>query len=67
MYNINDIEKFVLMIDNDNIRYNFKICLKDGKAESICQFQDQEKKVLDSFIYLINGQIKNITKTNKIS
>lgn len=44
MYNINDIEKFVLMIDNDNIRYNFKICLKDGKAESICQFQDQEKK-----------------------
>ena len=67
MYNINDIDKFVLMLNNDNNRYSFKICLKDGKTENICQFQDQVKKVLDSFIYLINGQIKNIANTDKIS
>ena len=60
MYNINDIDKFVLMVNNN--RYSFKICLKDGKNEDICEFQGQEKKVLDSFIYLINGQINNLTK-----
>ena len=64
MLNINDIDKFVLMLNNN--RYSFKICLKDGRNEDICEFRGQEKRVLDSFIYLINGQINNITKKDNI-
>ena len=47
-------------------RYNFKICLKDGRDEDICEFQGQKKDTLDSFIYLINGQINNMSKIDKI-
>jgi hypothetical protein len=62
-YNINEIDKFVLIsnIYNNNA-YSFKVCLKDGRNEDICEFQRQDKTVLDCFIYLINGQKNNITK-----
>jgi hypothetical protein len=62
-YNINEIDKFVLIsnIYNNNA-YSFKVCLKDGRNEDICEFQRQDKTVLDCFIYLINGQINNKNK-----
>jgi hypothetical protein len=63
-YNINEIDKFVLRSKNN--RYCLKICLKDGRNEDLCEFKEQNQKVLDSFIYLINGQINNITKNEKI-
>ena len=61
-YNINEIDKFVLKSNNNNNRYCLRICLKDGRSEDLCEFMEQNQKVLDSFIYLINGQINKITK-----
>jgi hypothetical protein len=64
MYKINEIDKFVITINKN--KYTFKVCLKDGRNEDICEFLKQDKQVLDSFIYLINGQINNLTKIEKI-
>ena len=54
-YQINEIEKFVLIMKDQ--KYLFKIHLKGGNFIDICTFCSQTKDILNSFIYLINGQI----------
>jgi hypothetical protein len=63
IYNTNTIDKFVLEI-NDG-KFCFKILLKDGTNTEICRYNREQEKNLNTFIYLINGQINKINNVNQ--
>lgn len=56
-YSLSEIDKFIILLRNG--KYIFQIYLKGGNTVDICTFNYQEINTLNSFIYLINGQIKD--------
>jgi len=63
IYNTNTIDKFILEIKDG--KYCFKILLKDGTNAEICRYKRDQEKNLNTFIYLINGQINKINNVNQ--
>lgn len=61
-YDINTIDKFC--IESKDKWYFFKVMLNSGVNENICKFTKKQKKNLNHFLYLINGQINKINKKN---
>ena len=58
IYNIESIDKFILEIRDGKLC--LKILLKNGINNEICRYTRQNERDLDTFIYLINGQINKI-------
>jgi hypothetical protein len=63
IYNTNTIDKFVLEIRDG--KFCFKILLKDGTNTEICRYNREQENNLNTFIYLINGQINKINNVNQ--
>ena len=63
IYNTNTIDKFVLEIRDG--KFCFKILLKDGTNTEICRYNREQEDNLNTFIYLINGQINKINNDNQ--
>ena len=63
IYQTNSIDKFILELKNE--KYCFKILLKDGTNTEICRYKKKQEKNLNTFIYLINGQINKINNVNQ--
>lgn len=61
-YQINDIDKFVLIMKNQG--YIFQVLLKEGNFIDICTFYHQKDDILNNFIYLINGQLNSKLNNN---
>ena len=61
-YQLNEISKFVLVMKGKG--YVFQIFLKGNNYIDICTFYHQDNKNLNSFIYLINGQINSKLNNN---
>ena len=58
IYNIESIDKFILEIRDGKLC--LKIILKNGSNNEICRYTREKEKDLDTFIYLINGQINKL-------
>ena len=63
IYNTNTIDKFILEIKDG--KYCFKILLKNGNNTEICRYKREQEDNLNTFIYLINGQINKINNVNQ--
>ena len=63
IYNTNTIDKFILEIKEG--KFCFKILLKDGTNAEICSYKREQERNLNTFIYLINGQINKINNVNQ--
>ena len=61
-YNLDSIDKFILEIRDG--KYCLKIILKGGLDTEICRYTRESEKKLNTFIYLINGQINKINNKN---
>ncbi len=57
-YTIESIDKFVLEIREGKLC--LKIILKNGFDTEICRYTREKDKDLNTFLYLINGQINKI-------
>ena len=62
IYTIESIDKFVLEIKEDKLC--LKIILKDGFNTEICRYTREKDNDVNTFIYLINGQINKIKHGN---
>ena len=62
VFNINTIDKFILEVRFGQLC--LKIMLKDRQNIEICRYTTNKEKELDTFIYLINGQINKINNKN---
>ena len=61
-YNIQSIDKFIIEIREGKLC--LKVMLKNGLNYEICRYTREKEKDLDTFIYLINGQINKINNGN---
>ena len=61
-YNIVELDKFIVEIRGDALC--LKVILKTGAKYDICRYTREKKSDLDTFIYLINGQINKINNGN---
>ena len=61
-YSIDSIDKFVLEIKDG--KFCLKVMLKDGLNAEICRYTRDQESHLNTFIYLINGQINKINNKN---
>ena len=61
-YNIVELDKFIVEIRGDSLC--LKVILKTGAKYDICRYTREKKRDLDTFIYLINGQINKINNGN---
>ena len=62
VFNINTIDKFILEVRFGQLC--LKILLNDRQNIEICRYTTNKEKELDTFIYLINGQINKINNKN---
>ena len=63
IYSICTIDKFILELRDD--KFLLKVLLKGGLNTEICRYKKEKEENLNTFIYLINGQINKIN--NNIS
>ncbi len=61
-YNIVELDKFIVEIRGDSLC--LKVILKTEAKFDICRYTREKKRDLDTFIYLINGQINKINNGN---
>lgn len=61
-YQISEIDKFVFIMKNQG--YVFQVLLKEGNFIDICTFYHQKDYILNTFIYLINGQFNSKLNNN---
>ena len=62
IYSIGSIDKFIVEIRDG--KFCLKVLLKGGLNTEICRYAKEKEEKLNTFIYLINGQINKINNNN---